>query len=92
LRLYLYIFSAYSFFLYYDISFVYTVRKMTTAKEIKIALIKRDITGAEIARRHSVTKEAVYHTIAGRRKSPYLRQAIADELNIPYKKLWGGSR
>lgn len=68
---------------------------------VKVAMMERDLTAADIARRtrpaswgkgltrHHVTKEAIQQTINGRLKSPRLRKAIAEAVGVPYDQLWG---
>jgi lambda repressor-like predicted transcriptional regulator len=61
---------------------------MLTPQTIKIALLEKDITGAYIARQAGVSRSAINHTIAGRRKSPRLRKAIADALGKMVSDFW----
>jgi lambda repressor-like predicted transcriptional regulator len=58
------------------------------ATKIKIRLLEKGITGAEIARRVGVTRVAIYLTISGEVKSQRLRKAIADALGVPVSELW----
>lgn len=62
-----------------------------TSKEIRKALIDADLTAAEIARRIDITPTGVSHVIHGRRKSRWIREAIALALDMPYSVLWGES-
>ena len=62
------------------------------ATRIKIAMLKKGISGAEIARRTGVTRVAVYHVIEGRSQSRKLRQAIADALGVRVADLWPSHR
>lgn len=59
-----------------------------TAKKIKHLMIEKEVSGAEIGRRVGVTRQAVYHVIAGIRVSPHLRQAIAEALGVRIESLW----
>ncbi|NVN97662.1 helix-turn-helix transcriptional regulator [Candidatus Nomurabacteria bacterium] len=61
---------------------------MSTAKKIRILLIEKNISGAEIARAIGVDRSAVYHTISGKSKSAKLRKAIANALKLPIEELW----
>lgn len=63
---------------------------MTTAKKIKILMVEKEVSGAEIARSLGFTRTAVYHVIAGKRKSPRIRTAIASALDVPVEDLWPG--
>lgn len=62
---------------------------MMSELEIKIELLKRGISGAEISRRIGCHRTAIYHVIAGRYKSRRVRQAVAEALNLPYEVVWG---
>lgn len=62
-----------------------------TSKEIRKALIDADLTAADIARRINITPAGVRHVIHGRRKSRWIREAIALALDMPYSVLWGES-
>jgi lambda repressor-like predicted transcriptional regulator len=59
-----------------------------TAQKIKIELIKRNITCADIARKIGVHRSAITHTVNGRLSSYRLQQAIADSIKIPVHELW----
>lgn len=56
--------------------------------KIKIAMIRKGISGAEIARQQGVDRSAVSHVLAGRSKSKRLRQAIAEALGLRVEALW----
>lgn len=56
--------------------------------KIKIELLKKEISAAEIARRAGVVRSAISNVIAGRRKSKKLRKAIADAIGEPVEALW----
>lgn len=62
---------------------------MTTATKIKIELLKKGVSGAEIARKEGVDRTAIYHVIKGDTKSPRLRKAIAEAVELPVEALWG---
>jgi predicted transcriptional regulator len=55
----------------------------TLPTKIKIEFLKKGVTGAEIARRMGVTRQAIYHHIEGRRKGKRLRKAICDATGLP---------
>jgi|GEM_PF-3525401 len=57
-------------------------------KRIRIEMIKKDITGAEIARNAGVHRTAIYKVIDGSSKSGSLRKAIADALGMGVEELW----
>jgi lambda repressor-like predicted transcriptional regulator len=59
-----------------------------TAKKIKHLMIEKGISGAEIARRAGVVRQAIYNVVAGSRKSPQLREAIAEALGVSTDSLW----
>jgi lambda repressor-like predicted transcriptional regulator len=61
---------------------------ITTPKRIRIEMIKKDITGAEIARRVGVDRTAIYKCMDGLIKSYRLRKAIADALGVRVEELW----
>ena len=61
---------------------------MNTATKIKIELLKKGISGAEIARNKGVDRTAIYHVIKGNSKSLRLRKAIAEALGVSYESLW----
>ncbi len=61
---------------------------INSIKKIKIQMIRKDISAAEIARRVKVNRSAITQTIHGLIKSRRLRTAIASSLNIPYRKIW----
>jgi lambda repressor-like predicted transcriptional regulator len=58
------------------------------ATRIKIEILKKGISGAEIARQAGVTRVAIYHVIEGRSNSIKLRSAIADALGVRVSDLW----
>ncbi|MDG6005520.1 MAG: hypothetical protein E3K29_06685 [Candidatus Brocadia sp.] len=61
---------------------------ITTRQKIKIELIKKNTSGFEIARKMGVSRSAIYLTIYGKRKSPRLRKAIADAIDMKVEDLW----
>lgn len=63
---------------------------METRKLIKIEMIKKDVTGAEIGRRAGVDRTAIYRCRDGLIKSYRLRKAIADALRMRVEELWPG--
>jgi len=59
-----------------------------TPREIRAALVLADIKQANIARMLGVTRAAVSNTIAGRRRKPRIRQAIALAISKPVDAVW----
>lgn len=57
--------------------------------KIRILMLKKGITGGDIARMLGVTRLAVNGVIQGRWPSPRVQKAIAEALGAPYEKLWG---
>lgn len=60
---------------------------MKLETKIKIKMLKKGITGAEIARRAGVDRTAIYHVLAGRSRSYKLRRAICKATGLPMK-IW----
>jgi len=58
---------------------------MKLETKIKIRMLEKGISGADIARRQGVHRTAIYHVIAGRSKSRNLRAAIEHALG---EKFW----
>jgi len=57
--------------------------------ELKIALIKKDITQAELAKRLGVTPDYISHIIGGIRELSYLKQIeVARILGVPREILF----
>lgn len=56
--------------------------------DIKIALLRTEITQAAIARKIGVAPISVSRTIKGEIASQRIRQAIADALSMDIKKIW----
>lgn len=42
----------------------------------------------DIARKYNIDKTVLSKVLSGKRKSPRVRQAIAQELNVPVEMLW----
>lgn len=59
-----------------------------TVKKIKIVMIEKEITGAEIARRAGVDRSSIHHVITGKCRSERLRQVIAEALGVTVDELW----
>lgn len=59
-----------------------------TPREIRAELIRRGIEQQDIAAVCLVDKSAIANTIAGRRRNPRLRLAIALVLNVPVETVW----
>lgn len=65
----------------------YPIIMINTPTKIKIEILKKGTSGADIARSLGYTRVAVYHVIEGRSKSPRIRRAICDALDLPYS-IW----
>lgn len=65
-----------------------TQKNISKSQQIKILMLLKGISGAEIARRAGVHRTMVYHVIEGRSKSHRIRKAIAEALKVGYKELW----
>jgi lambda repressor-like predicted transcriptional regulator len=61
---------------------------MKAGTKIRIRMLEKGVSGADIARTMHVDRTAVYHVIAGRSKSPKLRKAIARALGVRVSDLW----
>jgi len=59
-----------------------------TANEIRAELIRRDITGADIAREAGCTKQYVSAIIKGKRKNVCIQGIISSYINKPISDLW----
>lgn len=70
---------------------MYIIINMARKKSIKIKvlMLRKGISGAEIGRKLGLTRYAVNGVINFRWKSPTVRKAISDALGISYKELWG---
>jgi lambda repressor-like predicted transcriptional regulator len=64
---------------------------MKAGTKIRIRMLEKGVSGADIARTMHVDRTAVYHVIAGRSKSPRLRKAIARALGVRVPNLWPNS-
>jgi transcriptional regulator with XRE-family HTH domain len=62
--------------------------KIELNKKIKMKMIAKDVTGAEIARKMGVDRSSINKTIKGKIKSLRLRKAIAEALSVRVEKLW----
>jgi transcriptional regulator with XRE-family HTH domain len=56
--------------------------------EIRIALIRADVTQSQLARELNVTQQLVYQVIAGTTVSDQVRQHIAKRIGIDIKRIW----
>ena len=56
--------------------------------KVKVFMLKKQVTGVEIAKKAGVDRSAIYHVIAGRSKSKKLRQVIAEALEMSYNEVW----
>jgi lambda repressor-like predicted transcriptional regulator len=57
--------------------------------KIRVLMMKRGISGAEIARQLGVTRVTVNEVINLRWKSSRVRQGIAEALCVAYEDIWG---
>ena len=57
-------------------------------KKVKLVLLRRDISQSELARRLGIRRPHLNMVVNGRRKTPWIRKAIAHELNLPVEKLF----
>ena len=60
---------------------------ISTPTKIKIELLKKGVTGAEIARKLGVNRSAIYLVISGRAKSRRIRKAICEMTGLPWS-IW----
>jgi len=60
---------------------------ISTSTKIKIELLKKGVTGAEIARQLGVHRVAVYLVISGKSKSHRIRRAICQHTGLPWS-IW----
>ncbi len=58
------------------------------ASEIRAELIRRDITGVDIAREAGCTKQYVSAIIKGRRKNERIQEIIASHIDRSIVELW----
>ena len=56
---------------------------------IKVRLLRRGLTFADIARRTGVSRSMVSYTAAGRKVSRRVRMAVAKAAGVTYRNLWG---
>ena len=61
-------------------------KEITT--RIRILLLERGVTQAQIARDAEITTAAVNHVVSGYRKHPGIRRAIAKACGVPVEDLW----
>ncbi len=59
-----------------------------TPTNIKIMLLQRGLTISGIARDRKIPRSLVSMVVHGKKRTPYVRRAIAEELGIPYLILW----
>ena len=57
---------------------------------IKIMMLEKGITQADLARQMSVSRSAVNHVINGRVESVKIKKGIAKGLGMSYKRVWKG--
>jgi len=58
------------------------------ALEIRVALLFKETSQAEIARQLGVTPGFVYQVIHRKRRNRRVREAVAEALGLPYKQIW----
>lgn len=56
---------------------------------IKILMLEKGVTQADLARQMDVSRSAVNHVINGRVESERIKKGIAKGLKMSYKKVWG---
>ena len=56
---------------------------------IRTLMLKKGITGGDIARTLGMTRTAINAVIKGFWPSPRVQDAVAEILGAPYEKLWG---
>lgn len=61
---------------------------MTTAKQIKILLLKKDLSMGELAEKAEYTRTHISNVVNGRHPSRRARKAIASVLDVPVESLW----
>lgn len=59
------------------------------SKKIKKLMIDKEISAAEIGRKHNVTRQSVVGVINGQWRSLRIERAIARALSVRYSELWG---
>jgi len=59
-----------------------------TPTEIKICLMQKGVTQADIARRRNVTRSMVWTCIVGRSRSMHILKEIADAIGKPISEIW----
>ncbi len=66
------------------------MNKKERAREIRIMLLRRGITQADIAKslKPPTSRQAVCMTVAGKLMTKRIRQGIADALGLQYELVW----
>jgi transcriptional regulator with XRE-family HTH domain len=59
-----------------------------THKEIRILMLQKGVTQAQIARDLNVTRAAICHVLKGELPSHRIRRAVAKSLRVPISRLW----
>ncbi len=62
---------------------------MLSPLDIKIELLRRGLTAAELGRRANVDRSAITHTISNRKRSRRLRRLVAEAIGLSYEAVWG---
>ena len=64
-------------------------RMRLTPTDLRILLLRRGRSVASIARQLGITREQVSQVLRGVRTTAYIRQAIADAVDLSYSTVWG---
>ncbi len=62
---------------------------MLTTLDIKIALLRKGLTSAELAQRAGVDRSAIHHIIYRHQRSRRLRRLVAEAIGLSYEAVWG---
>jgi len=66
----------------------YRRRKGWSRRQIRAALVRRGLHQKALASRIERSQGAVSNVIAGRRRSRYIRKAVADAIGVPVERIW----
>lgn len=61
---------------------------MLTPVDIKIELLRKGLTSAELAQRAGVDRSAIHHIIYRHQTSRRLRRLIAEGIGLTYEAVW----
>lgn len=59
--------------------------------DIRIAMIRAEVSQSAIARELNVTGQAIYQIISGRQTSQRIRAKIAEAIGIDIQRIWPGA-